>query len=696
MSKPASVRTPDSEVLSRGGLDPASLAVFRDRVRDHVLAAREAGGPWRGHLSSSALSTTTAVCALEVWRRDRVRRGEPALGPERRPVESWIEGGVSWLVSNQNEDGGFGDSPESPTNISTTTLVWATLSMIRDGFETSNPGDTCPEAPNPEGAGPEARSLEVDREAVSKAVERADAWLRREMDGGELSPGSISRTIRRRYGVDKTFAVPILVLCALTGRFGGGRDAFREIPRLPFELAALPHAAFRVIGLPVVSYALPALIAIGLVQHRRRPTPNPFARAARGLTRVKALAKLARIQPASGGFLEAAPLTSFCTMSLVGAGEAEHPVTRRCLGFLFESAREDGSWPIDEDLATWVTTLSLQALAAGGAEGFVRLAGALPAGQREALLEWLLQQQTSTEHPYTHAAPGGWGWTDRSGSVPDADDTPGALLALAGLTRARSDEDRSAGDARAETVLATLTDDAAVDRAANAGVGWLLDLQNRDGGIPTFCRGFGKLPFDCSSPDLTAHTIRSWCAWRGRLPEEASRRVTRGIVRATRYLLDAQHPDGSWVPLWFGNPWTEGEENPLYGTSRVLLCHGAVEPADAPPGWDEAMRRAAEWILTVPGNDGGFGGGPGAPPSIEETALAVDALAGYRSSLAASGDGAASSGLADRIDRAIDRGVAYLSDRIAEDGHRPNPIVCQELERAHVPRNDSTARQTPT
>ena len=44
---------------------------------------------------------------------------------------------------------------------------------------------------------------------------------------------------------------------------------------------------------------------------------------------------------------------------------------------------------------------------------------------------WLLAQQHRQVHPYTRAAPGGWAWTDLSGGVPDADDTSGALLALA-------------------------------------------------------------------------------------------------------------------------------------------------------------------------------------------------------------------------------------------------------------------------
>ncbi|MGB1674258.1 MAG: squalene--hopene cyclase, partial [Limisphaerales bacterium] len=52
-----------------------------------------------------------------------------------------------------------------------------------------------------------------------------------------------------------------------------------------------------------------------------------------------------------------------------------------------------------------------------------------------------------------------------------------------------------------------------IDRAM-LGIRWLLGLQNRDGGMPTFCRGWGHLPFDRSSADITAHAIRAWHLWK--------------------------------------------------------------------------------------------------------------------------------------------------------------------------------------
>src|SRR5438874_2574624 len=84
--------------------------------------------------------------------------------------------------------------------------------------------------------------------------------------------------------------------------------------------------ASRWLRLPVVSYALPALIAMGQVRHRRLPSRNPAARWARGLASPASLRVLHEIQPEGGGFLEATPLTSFVVMSMAGAGLAGEAV----------------------------------------------------------------------------------------------------------------------------------------------------------------------------------------------------------------------------------------------------------------------------------------------------------------------------------------------------------------------------------
>src|SRR5204862_1642865 len=132
------------------------------------------------------------------------------------------------------------------------------------------------------------------------------------------------------------------------------------------------------------------------------------------------------------------------------------------------------SWPIDSNLATWVTTLAVNALAAGGNLHIL--------DRRRELLDWLQKQQFQERHPYTGADPGGWAWTDLPGGVPDADDTPGALLSLAHLAPFYDEVAVAKANGRyAELPLAPL---ARIDWAVLRGLGWLLGLQNRDGGWP--------------------------------------------------------------------------------------------------------------------------------------------------------------------------------------------------------------------
>ncbi len=537
------------------------------KARKLLLASRNSAGHWIGELSSSALSTATALCALTLVVRE---------GGNLTNGEALLERGRRWLIGHQNDDGGWGDTTDSPTNISTTTLCWAALSMgAADG----------------DGA---------------TALRMAEDWLRNNV--GELTPNAIAETICERYGIDRTFSIPILTLCAISGRFGAGRNAWREIPRLPFELGAIPRTWYSRLGLPVVSYALPALIAIGMAQHHHNPTRNPLLRILRNGTRRKTLRVLREIQPESGGFLEAAPLTSFVAMNLLQCQPVDHPVIRKCVEFLVNTAREDGSWPIDTNLSLWVTTLSIKALAGGG-----QIDDALSGPDREMLLRWILDMQTKTKHAYTLAAPGGWAWTDLSGGVPDGDDTPGALLALHHL---------ASGNGK---ILGP-----EIRVSAEAGVSWLVDLQNRDGGIPTFCRGWGKLPFDESSPDLTAHALRAWLIWRDELDSSLGKKVDAAAHRAIRYLVAAQHDDGSWIPLWFGNQAEAKQQNPLYGTTHALRIpdfpsawHGAGHEAS----WSSARDKATRWLLAAQNSNGGWGGAPGLDPTIEETAHAVDTLA---------------------------------------------------------------------
>ncbi len=548
MLTPNATNTP-STARPAQAVDQAWLRQLDDTIGqlcDGLLSNMVGGSHWEGHLSSSALSTAVAVVALAQC--------------DRTAHATLITHGLEWLVAHQESCGGWGDTPGSPANVSTTLLCWSALA--------------CAPAP----------------EAFQTATRHAEEWIKSQ--AGSLSPEDIATWVIRFYGKDRTFSVPILTLCAIAGRLGDDASAWNHVPQLPFELAALPHQLFKWLRLPVVSYAVPALIAIGLVRHTRGRRHLLLGSLRNALTPV-VLRKLTAIQPATGGFLEAIPLTGFVTMALAAAGLRDHPVAIKGVDFLIHSARVDGSWPIDIHLATWVTTLALTTLEA--AHPFERLTP----GQRQQAARWLVRQQHAVEHPFTHAAPGGWAWSPLPGGVPDADDTSGALLALHALQ----------------------PDDAEVRDAARRGVQWLLDLQNHDGGVPTFCRGWLNLPFDRSCPDITAHALSAWHAW---LPALENRdRVEKAIDRGIAYLSGAQRGDGAWVPLWFGNQQAPHKENPVYGTARVLLGLKRLGHRSDTPPMIEAGRN---FLQKAQNADGGWGGAASVPSTLEETALALDAL----------------------------------------------------------------------
>ncbi len=543
MSAPADLRSDNKAMMP--------LPQVLERLRAALLAARTPKGIWEGELSDSALGTALAVAALAAAPRD-----EAAEDAGR------IAAGQGWLLTTQNGDGGWGDTPDSPANLPTTAIVWGALRLLDE---------------------PPTVAAANERQ---HSIARAARWLRAAL-GGAPEPQRLAAAITARYGKDRTFAAPILAHLAWCGALGAPGAAWRLVPPLPFMLALLPRALWPWLRMRVVSYALPALIAVGLARHTglARATGRP---AWGGFMMPALLRRLAALQPAHGGFLDAAPLTAFTALALGVAGAGSHPVARRCRDFLRGGARPEGAWPIDTNLALFVTSLSARALALSGEDAARAMA-------------WLRASQQRRPHPFTGAAPGGWAWTDAPGGVPDADDTAAALVALRRLG-------------------------AVADDGVEAGLRWLLALQNRDGGIPTFCRGWGRLPFDRSCPDLTAHACAAWQLWQGSMTDSLARRLKWARRRAMAYLLAAQLEDGSWLPLWFGNQRRTDRANPTIGTARVLtaLTEGDGVSRQTPLG--AALARGEQWLLAAQREDGGWGADRETPPTVEETAWAVMAL----------------------------------------------------------------------
>lgn len=444
-----------------------------EALMQFLLSRRGEDGFFESRLSDSAVSTAVACVALEL------------AGGNGDAVAS----GRNWLLSHSNTDGLYGDSPESPANLTATFLSYLSLHKTHQ-------------------------------------LPQAKAFLQKTF--GDFSFNSVKQGLMKEYGKDLTFSVPILALATAAGFFSDTERAWREMPRFPFEAVCIPECLFKFIKLPVVSYAIPALICIGLAQLRHNQN------CIRALAKNKALRVLAAKQPEDGGFLEAAPLTGFCALCLCDAGLHEHPVTKRAIDFLLKTQRPNGAWPIDRDLRLWTTSLALDAISSQ-----------LTSDEKLFYRNLLLSQQTKCTHPYTRSQPGGWAWTTHSGGVPDADDTSAALIAL-----------HSLGEGPSEAI--------------SNGIKWLLNLQNTDGGIPTFCKGWGNLPFDRSCPDISAHAFKAFTLYESQLPSFLKDLVIQAKSLILKYLQRVQRSDGSFVPLWFGDQTSPTKEAPIYGTAVVL------------------------------------------------------------------------------------------------------------------------------
>lgn len=537
----------------------SELEIRFKKLSGILLAELNDEGFWTGKLSSSALGVSVAIAALHFHNAEENK--------------TQIKKGFSWLKNNINSDGSFGDTPESLGNISTSLLVYASLNLYSA----------------------EDKTLKELQKKI------ADYLLQNNID---IKSDKVADAILGHYKKDYTFSVPILTMCALCGI--PGDSGFKKIPQLPFELALLPQKFYRLLNLSVVSYAIPALIAVGIVIFKKKKSGR-IARWIRKGAEKKALKILQKSMPESGGFLEAIPLTAFVSLSLINAGYGETEVVKKGIEFLKRTQRQDGGWAIDVDLSTWVTTLSIKALGS-------KIDEVLNEEQQNILIEHLKSLQNKIVHPFNGASPGGWGWTNYSGSVPDCDDTPGAMLALMQLAPHH-----------------TVTDEILV------GGEWLLKMQNSDGGFPTFSKGWGKLPFDQSCADLTGHCFLALAKvlnlFRNKISSSTKKKLNESLKNAITYLQKYQQENGSWMPLWFGNQHTKNHQNPVYGTARVLTYLYDSLPflpanSEIVKLIEELIHSGEKFLLEVQHENGSWGGNSSVHGSIEETSLSIAALQG--------------------------------------------------------------------
>lgn len=666
-------------------VDVERLLLAHKAVRAELLAERAPGGYWTGQIGSSPLATAAAVSALvAAHSRDSDDALPETAVSDGQVIQQLVQGDLSelllesvhWLARRQNADGGWGDCDGAQSSIAATMMVQAAFRL------TGIPGK------------------------YADLMVRADQFV--------TAQGGVAG-LRRRYGRDKAFLAPILANCALAGM-----ATWRQVSTLHFEWLSLPQRWQREIHAPTARYAEPVVMAVGLAKFHHDPPRNPLTRLIRRSLRSRTLAHLERLQAEDDSFLASPLSTAFVVMSLASIGCQEHAIVERGIEFLLSSVRADSSWSVTANLATLNTTLVLDSLAAESSasramrwndqQGGERLAAtdrrasnaaywqdtatahetvtehspdqAIGESDHRAAegatadnadlfsdrcLDWLLKGQQSRLDVLTDAPAGGWGDSDAAGAVPNTTATAGALVALESFCRNNAALNRLR-----------------VELAARKGVDWLLALQNKDGGWPTYyC--------DDSGVDLTAHALRALACWqrywqmelRGKSDSSQSGWIAQigpAIERALHYLGSQQQEDGSFIPVWFGNEHHADDHNPVLGTAQVLAACADLERLDS-----KVAKQAASWLVASQHTGGGWGP-PRAPVdysgaekeggyrswrendalakfcSVEETSAAVSALF----ALAASNPA---------LERSVSRGLSWLTNAVEHEGLRRPAII---------------------
>ena len=227
---------------------------------------------------------------------------------------------------------------------------------------------------------------------------------------------------------------------------------------------------------------------------------------------------------------------------------------------------------------------------------------------------WLVDQQILSGGDWQIQAkktpPGGWAFEFHNDQYPDIDDASEVVMAVAAVRLQSENESRR---------------QCAIER----GVAWLEALQSKNGGWGAFdkdndSRYLTKLPFsdfgetlDLPSVDVTAHILEMF----GKLGYPRDYPPMR---KAYDYIRREQEDDGSWFGRW--------GVNYIYGI-------GAVLPALAAVGEDmdqHYVRRAVDWIVSHQNSDGGWGESCGSyvdpelhgvgPSTASQTAWALLAL----------------------------------------------------------------------
>lgn len=297
---------------------------------------------------------------------------------------------------------------------------------------------------------------------------------------------------------------------------------------------------------------------------------------------AKALEWILEHQEADGswGGIQPPWVYSLIALKILGY-DLEHPVMKKGLaGFEGFSAHfpEKDTLQIQACISpVWDTGLMMIGLQDAGVEK--------NDSRLQKACEWLMQKQILNGGDWQvynpNTPPGGWAFEFDNDHYPDLDDSAEVLIAIL--------RTKLYGESQQKQK-------ATIDR----GIKWLLSMQSQGGGWAAFDKDndlslltkilffdFGET-LDPPSVDVTAHVLELL----GRMGYTTSHPIVR---KALDYIYQEQESDGPWFGRW--------GVNYIYGTGSVLPALEAIGEDMQQP----AVKKATAWLIAHQNQDGGWG-----------------------------------------------------------------------------------------
>lgn len=536
-------------------------------------------GHWCGEVKSNVSNTAEYITLHH------------ALGLQVPEPESWI----SWILSEQNQDGSWGLAPDMPGYVSFSVEAYFALKLL--------------------GVSPQHPAMVKANKSILAA-------------GGVAQVRIFTRLFLAIFGL-----VP-----------------WAAVPELPPELILLPPSVLLSVY-NMSAWARLTVVPLLLVSHHRPIFALPNGRSENN-TYLDELwcnpeNKYAPYAPSLWKPWRMDFVTLVCTLT-DGALHAVNGMRnfpcrsyarKQCLDFLFEHQEEDGSWAgYYPPMHASIIALVLEGYdiksrpVQRGLEGLQRFIWSDQTGQRmqacvspvwDTILmtiglldsglprnskyvlqstKWLkdrqiLGPQGDWKVLNPKLRPGGFSFEYCNVWTPDVDDTAAAVLAFV------KQDPQSVGS---EAVLRAIE--------------WILGMQNNDGGWGAFDRENNKLflnriPFsdmeamcDPSEADVTARILEAFglvmkfdSHTKPYVPIDIKNAMRLSADCAMQFLANKQETTGAWFGRW--------GVNFIYGTSNVVCglaeYKSAQSTADARIG--DWIQKGVDWLISIQNQDGGWG-----------------------------------------------------------------------------------------